>query len=200
MTANICRCDEVASSLGPTPAEVAYAFMTDSLALSAEQRAQLRQRGVPESVIDHDPGSAGGPIRAARVVYAAGYFDFSDEPEANVVYIIVARDWRGVSSDIVAFGLDGRTVPWLRREALLGAHNVLGPSFNEPLRVFPNILAWLRGERDGVVVLDWRRAAAELEGATLAVDDLVFGQTLRRRLTRPSPPIVVRHGAKAVAA
>jgi hypothetical protein len=54
-------------------------------------------------------------------------------------------------------------------------------------------------DRDGVVIVDWRRAPALLEGVTIGVDDLEFGRVLRRRLTRPPPPIVVRCSAEAAA-
>ena len=190
------------NSFSPAPAEVAYTFMTDLHSLSATQRAELRRRGVPDSAIDHDPGHEGGPIRVARVVFEQGFFDFASEdgPEATLAYVSVARDWRGYASDIVAFDLAGRVIAaWLGREALLGAHHVLAPRFDEPLRVFDSPVSWLRGERDGIVIIDWTRAAAALAGVTLAVDNVDFGKRLRQRLTRPAPPIVLRRRAQVAA-
>lgn len=197
----MARFDEVTSRPVPAPVDVAVEFLTGSRALSAEQRAQLHRRGVPDSAIDHDPDREGGPIRFARVVFEQGFFKFAseDEPEAILAYVTVAGDWRGYASDIVAFDLSGRSASWIGRETLLGAHHVLAPRFDEPLRLFPDPRSWLCGGRDGVVILDWRRAAAELEGLTLAVDDVAFGRTLRQRLTRRPPPIVVRNNAKAAA-
>ena len=85
--------------------------------------------------------------------------------EATLAYVSVARDWRGYASDIVAFDLAGRVIAaWLGREALLGAHHVLAPRFDDPLRVFDSPVSWLRGERDGIVIIDWTRAAAALAG------------------------------------
>ena len=127
------------NSFSPAPAEVAYTFMKDPHSLSATQRAELRRRGVPDSAIDHDPGHEGGPIRVARVVFEQGFFDFASEdgPEATLAYISVARGWRGFASDIVAFDLAERVIAaWLGREALLGAHHVLAPRFDDPLRFF----------------------------------------------------------------
>jgi hypothetical protein len=156
---------------------------------------------VSEAAIDRDPRRESAPIRAAHVIFSAGYFDFAeDASEAVSVFVACARDWRGNASDIVAFDLDGRfAAAWLGREALLGAHHVLAPRFDEPLRVFPDVWAWLRSDRDGVVILDWRRAPALLDGVTIAVDSVEFGQVLRQRLTRPAPPIVVRSSAEAAA-
>jgi hypothetical protein len=193
MMATTCR------ALRPTPAEVAYAFMTDALALSAEQRAQLRRLGISEAAIDRDPGRESAPIRAAHVVFSARYFDFAREDDSEAVFVACARDLAGNASDIIAFDLAGRLASWLRREQLLGAHHVLAPRFDEPLRVFPNVWAWLRSDRDGVVILDWRRAPALLDGVTIAVDSVEFGQVLRQRLTRAAPPIVVRNLAEAAA-
>ena len=190
------------NSFSPAPAEVAYTFMTDLHAPSAGQRAELRRRGVPDSAIDHDPDREGGPIRVARVVFEQGFFDFASEdgPEATLAYVSVARDWRGYASDIVAFDLAGRvSAAWLGREALLGAHHVLAPRFDDPLRVFDSPVSWLRGERDGIVIIDWTRAAAALVGVTLAVDNVDFGKRLRQRLTRPAPPIVLRRRAQVAA-
>jgi hypothetical protein len=200
MTATTSRSD--LGTLGPTHAEVAYAFMTDSLALSREQRAQLRRLGVSEAVIDHDPGYESAPIRAASVIFSARFFDFAAEGDADAapVFVACARDWRGNANDMIAFDLDGRlAASWLGREALLGAHHVFAPRFDDPLRVFDSPFSWLRGDRDGIVIIDWTRAAAALEGITLTVDHVDFGKRLRQRLTRPPPPIVLRRKARVAA-
>jgi hypothetical protein len=199
MMATTCHFDH--GALGPTPAEVAYTFLTESHALSAEQRGKLLRLGISEAAIDRDPGRESALIRAAYVIFSAGYFDFTaeDDSDAVPVFIACARNWRGNAADIVAFDLAGRLASWLGREPLLGAHHVLAPRFDEPLRVFPDVWAWLRSDRDGVVILDWRRAPALLDGVTIAVDSVEFGQVLRQRLTRPAPPIVVRRRAQVAA-
>jgi hypothetical protein len=186
-------------ALCPTSAEVGYAFMTESLALNGEQQSKLRRLGISDAAIDRDPGYESAPIRTARVVSSGRCFDFASEPEGTSAYVTVARDWRGDSSDIVAFNQAGRVAPWIGREALLGAHHVLSPRFEEPLRVFSNIWDWLRSDRDGVVILDWRRAAGLLEGVTLVVADAAFAGALRRQLTRAAPPILVRVSEKVAA-
>ena len=69
-------------------------------------------------------------VRAARVALQ-GFFDFASEdgPEATFGDVSVARDWRGYASDRAP----PSTSPgaWLGREALLGAHHVLAPRFDE---------------------------------------------------------------------
>lgn len=115
-----------------------------------------------------------------------------------LVFVACACYWRGNVSDAIAFRLGGLMASWLGRETLLGAHIVLAPRFDDPLQVFDSPLSWLRGERDGILIVDWTRAA-ELEGVTLAVDSEEFGKRLRQRLTRPAPPMVLRRNAQAVA-
>lgn len=186
----------------PRPAEVAEIFLTESRALESDERRRLRRRGVSESALDRDPGQESAQIRAARGVTTEHHFDFAEacDPQSIPVFVACARNWRGVASDIVAFDTDGRyAVSWLGRESFLGAHHLFAPRLGNPLRVFRDRWAWLLGDRDGVVIVDWRRAPALLEGVTIGVDDLEFGRVLRRRLTRPPPPIVVRRSAESSA-
>ena len=176
------------NSFSPAPAEVAYTFMTDSHSLSATQRAELRRQGVPNSAIDHDPGHEGGPIRAARVVFEQGFFDFASEdgPEATLAYVSVARDWRGYASDIVAFDLAGRVIAaWLGREALLGAHQgAFAPRFDEPLQVLknPDIGGWLPQQpgRSSDLGLDPRSCCARVRNPRSR-------QCRLRQATSPAP-------------
>jgi hypothetical protein len=135
------------------------------------------------------------------VIFGERLFDIADPDDDGAVmaFVVVARDQLGDASDLIAFGARGGVAPWLGREPLLGAQRVLAPRLGEPLRVFPNVLKWLAGGRDGVVVLNWRRAAERLAGLTLAVVDVEFGQVLRDRLTRPAPSIVVERQSEAAA-
>jgi hypothetical protein len=102
---------------------------------------------------------------------------------------VIARDWCGDTSDIIAFTDHGPIARWLKRTAVLGEQIILAPRLCEPLRVFPDVWAWLRGGRDGVVVLDWRRAAGALKGKTLEAGTIEFGSKLRKGRARWAPPM-----------
>lgn len=173
--------------------EVAEEFFTNSLHLEDAQRAWLRARGISDAAIETDPYCASGPLRFASVVFGAEYFDFAAEGEGGATpsFIVICRDWNGVTADIAAFNKN-RLALWLRRAPVIGEQMVLGPRLGEPLQVFDSVWAWLRGGRDGVVPIDWKRTARLLEDVSLCVDTVEFGQVLRERLTRPPPPIFVK--------
>jgi hypothetical protein len=146
-----------------------------------------------------DPGYEGAPIRAGRVVFAAGVFDFADDEDEDAVaaFVAIARDERGITSDAVAFDAAGRVACSLKREALLGAQRVITPRLGEPLHIFPTVLEWLASDRRGVVVLDWRLAAGQLAGVSLKTTTVEFGRLLRERLARPAPPIFIEQSEAA---
>jgi hypothetical protein len=174
--------------------EIAEEFFTNSRRLDDAQRAWVLARGISPSAIETDPYCASGPLRFASVVFGERYFDFAVEgdPSALPAFIVIARDQFGVTDDLVAFDGRGRLAPGLGRARLLGEQMILAPRLGEPLRVFEDVWAWLRANRDGVVILDWRVAARRLEEVSLCVDSVEFGQILRERLARPAPPIFVK--------
>jgi hypothetical protein len=139
------------------------------------------------------------------VVFAPrGQFDFArdlrDASGAVVALIIPTFDERGELDDLVASDLDtGVLAGWLGRSAMLGAEMILAPRLGEPLRVVSDVRIWLGANREALVILDWQKAASQLEGVTLEVGRIKFGQELRQRLARPAPPIVVRVNARAAA-
>ena len=175
------------------PHEIAEAFFAHSRRLDDAERAFFVERGISAPALDADPYCESGPVRSARVVFAEPFFDFSSEDDCDAAqaFVVIARGWDGVTADIAAFD-DNRLALWLGRPAVIGEQHVLGWRLGEPLRVFEDVWLWLRGERDGVVPIDWKRTASLLEGVTLGVDSVPFGQVLRERLTRPAPPIFVR--------
>jgi hypothetical protein len=78
------------------------------------------------------------------------------------------------------------------RVALLGQESIHAPRFNDKqaLRVHPTALAWLMAGRDGVVVVNPRKAAPLLRDAEpLEVASAAFGQRLRNLLTLAPPRI-----------
>jgi hypothetical protein len=173
--------------------EIAEEFFTRSRHLDNAERAFFLARGISDSVVDADPYCNSGPVRFATVVFGQQFFDFVDEEEGDVApaFVVIARDWSGVTADILAFD-ETRFALWLGRAPLIGEQLALGWRLGEPLQVFDSIWSWLRGGRDGVVPVDWKRTASLLEGVTLGVNNLPFGQLLRERLTRPAPPIFVK--------
>jgi hypothetical protein len=174
--------------------ELAEEFFNNSRRLDDTQRAWLLARGISASAMEADPYWASGPLRFASIAFGEQYFDFAVDADASAVpaFIVIARDEFGVTDDLVAFDGQGRLAPGLGRARLLGAQMILGPRLGEPLRVFEDVWAWLRADRDGVVILDWRVAASRLEDVSLCVDSVEFGQILRERLTRPAPQIFVK--------
>jgi hypothetical protein len=144
-------------------------------------------------------------LHVEAVVFVPGcQFEFGrnlcDATGAVVALIIPALDGIGEIEDLVALDLDsGALARWRGRAAVLGAEMILAPRLGDPLRVFPDARAWLGGNCEGVMILDWRKAAAALEGVTLEVDSVEFGQQLREHLTRPAPPIVVRVNRRVAA-
>jgi hypothetical protein len=185
----------------PTGSDVAFEFFSCSRPLDAKACAWLRRRGVLDHAIERDFLRPGGPIREAYVTYNEGFFDLvsAEDPEAVRAFVVIARNEDGATSDIVAFNPAGRVAFWLRREFLLGADLILAPRMDDPLRVYPDVWAWLAGDRDGIVIFDWKKAARHLEGMTLEVDDVEFGRQLRRLLAQAAPPIVVRVKCEAAA-
>ena len=63
-----------------------------------------------------------------------------------------------------------------------------------------DVWAWLRANRDGVVILSTGELSARrLEEVSLCVDSIEFGQILRERLARPARPIFVKTKTRAAA-
>jgi hypothetical protein len=180
------------SAVCEPPHEIAEAFFANSRSLDAGERAWLGARGISDTAIESDPYCASGPVRRATVVFGQ-YFNFvtEDEGDAAPAFVVICRGWDGVTADIAAFD-ETRFALWLGQAPVLGEQLVLAWRLGEPLRVFEDVWAWLRGDRDGVVPVDWRRTASLLENTPLAVDAVAFGQLLRERLTRPPPPIFVK--------
>jgi hypothetical protein len=179
----------------PAPHEVAAEFFMRSHGLSDEQRGWLRRRGISDEAMTADPPLlTSGPLRFAHVVFGRQYFDFGGDGEdgSSAAFVVICRDRNGMTDDIAAFDAQGRFATLLGRANLLGEHLVLSARLCQPLLVCGDVWEWLRADRDGVVILDWAAAAGCLEGLSLVVETVEFGQLLEGRLTRPAPPIFVK--------
>jgi hypothetical protein len=136
-------------------------------------------------------------LHAAKVCFwESGLFDFDDEagdPSGAITAVIIeCPDEYGDIADLAAWRPDaGKSALWRGRVFALGQDQLLAPRGGEPLMVYATVWAWLRAGRDGVVILDFRRAALALHGVTIRTGrDIKFAQQLRERL-KISPAIFV---------
>ncbi len=134
----------------------------------------------------------------AVVFLPGGRFEFAkhlrDATGAVRAIIISCRNQSGEIVDIAAWLPDtGAIALWRGSVGALGEDNILAPRI-DPLLVCETATEWLRAGRKGVFIIDLKRAAAALDGQTLAAADRRFGRALRSRLapfmSRP-PRIVV---------
>jgi hypothetical protein len=115
--------------------------------------------------------------------------------------LVPARDECGDLADIAALSLDsGDVVLWRGTIAVLGQENVLASRLNEALVVHETVADWLRAGREGVFVIDAKRAAPLLHAAApLGVERPAFGRQLRESLTIRAPQIKVATIRRAAA-
>jgi hypothetical protein len=123
-------------------------------------------------------------------------FDFADDvgdEGAVSALIFLARDEDGEPEDLIAWAREAnRLASWYGASAFLGADDILAPRLDvEGLRIHPDPLAWLKAGREGVVILDTRRARWRLAGEPLIVRDVDFGRTVRASLRLPEPRVFV---------
>jgi hypothetical protein len=143
----------------------------------------------------------GGPFSALRVeavvVDQAGLFQFAkhrhDATGAVRAIIFAARNTLGEIVDVAAWQPgSGEVALWQGNVAALGEDNIPAPRI-DPLSVCETPAEWFRAGRTGVFIIDDQRAAASLEGDTLAVGNPRFGRLLRSRLApfMTTPPRIV---------
>lgn len=136
---------------------------------------------------------------AEPVVFMPGNrFEFArnlrDASGHRPAIIVPARDLYGDVIDLAAIDLNSSQVAlWRERVPLLGGENVLclRPRLEAPLAVHATPQAWLRANREGVFIVNYRRAADLLDGHSIAAECIEHGQRLRAALTRPAPAIVI---------
>jgi len=134
-------------------------------------------------------------LSVGRVVFLDNFaFELSEDAhggQAVMAALFVARDECGDPVDTVAWTPKLNRVASLRgRVALLGEEQVFGPRFDDQqaLMVHETPLAWLLAERQGVVIVNPRRAAPILRAAEpLKASSAAFALRLRN-LINPKPP------------
>jgi hypothetical protein len=162
--------------------------------IQGDEYAGLMRLGVPAPAIIW-------PDLPARthVVFRAGkpQFDFAaDLPadrddEAVSAIILLALGEEGYPVDLVAWATSPYRIASWFGAPFLGAENLFAPRLHDGLKVFPNPLAWLKAERDGVVIVDTEAAKWSLVDELLVVCDGDFGRELREKLSLPQPRIAI---------
>lgn len=127
------------------------------------------------------------------------------EGEPGMAAVIVPASEEGRVVDLVAQILgDGRMLARLGLVDLLGLDTLeTARSNGEPLLVFGDVLAWLRGNGRGVVMLDWHHAHRHLDGLAALLCSERTAPSLHRatRRCRPTPTIATpRRGEAGLAA
>ena len=156
-----------------------------------DQLKALAAKWIGAWAIAGAPGSGEFSIGFARVVRdGAGRFEFDHDGEPGMC--IVALDGFCEAADIVATGRDW-IASWLGRSAILGEQHVNGPRLDEAVAIFPTVLEWLKGDRQGIVLVDKPRAARELRdaGPFLAIGGIEHAGRLVALFTLPPPDVLV---------
>jgi hypothetical protein len=142
-----------------------------------------------------------GPFDAlqfADVIFrSAGRFDFAGEiglVRSQVTAVIIpARDEAGEIVDLAAWNIDrGAVALWTGESCMLGADQLTAPRVDmDALPVFPDVAAWLRAGRRGLVIIDPKRARWLTAETPLAVEDDAFGARFSANMKLPEPQIFV---------
>lgn len=145
-----------------------------------------------------------GPFRIgiARVHGAAGRW--APDAQGHRAYVLPANEIDGLVDDLVAFRPGTPGVFWRRR----GTASIMGRAAifraietGDPLHLCANPLEWLRGGRNGFVILDWDALLPIMfdDVSEFHVDDMAQMRRLQKNLERPRaiPPIRVLRTAVA---
>jgi hypothetical protein len=139
-------------------------------------------------------------VLGSSVVFDGASFLFVDEldcpTDVSPAFVLLCRDDEGNAIDIAAWSpSSARLATWLGRAWAIDQFRVLQPrpSVSGALTVFKCPLAWLRGGREGIVIVDHQNAKWEIAhlGCTLFVQEVSLGQSLRSALTIRPPAIVI---------
>ena len=184
--------------LAPSRSDILAAYERAALPTQAQLDALVRKGASPWSIAG-EPDSGERAVRFARVVFNGARFDFDptvdfDMPAEGVpAAVVLALNDFEEPADLVAWPLKGDGLAsWLGAVAMLGQQHVMGARLDPALTIFRSGLDWLRGERDGVVLIDPKRAGRELaDYGPFAVATVEHGNRLEALLTQPPPGIYV---------
>jgi hypothetical protein len=142
------------------------------------------------------------PTRAGVVFREGSRFDFAADLPADrddevvSAMVLLALDEDSYPVDLVAWmAKPYRIGSWLGATPFLGAENLLAPRLGDGLKVFPTPMEWLKGERDGVVIVDPAEAKWVLVYEQLVVGDVTFARELREKLSLPAPRISIEEAS-----
>ena len=98
--------------------------------------------------------------------------DLSDQRDAVRAFLVGARNAFGELVDVVAWHPESQRVATLLGEiGAIGISSAVGFRLTPPF-IHESIADWLRADRDGIFIVDERRAGRELELLTMAAPDL----------------------------
>jgi len=154
----------------------------------------LMKQGVPPQALIHPELP-----KYARVVFHENlpYFDFADDvgEDGRDALVFLARNDLAEPCDMVAWTLSlKRLASWYGAAAILGADDILAPRMISPgvLMVHRTPVGWLKAGREGVVIIEPRRAALELRDlGPLAAEDEAHGHELRALFRKQEPQFFV---------
>ena len=138
----------------------------------------------------------------AQVIMLEGFvFDFADEVDGTPIdaMIFIGRDEDGYPADLISWTPTlNRMASLYGRAALLGEGELFVPRLDDEraLMVHETPLQWLLAERQGVVIVDPRKAASILRDAEpLKTHSAAFSLRILT-LTTPRPPSVFAPSAE----
>jgi hypothetical protein len=173
--------------------EIVDAFALHGVALDESETAWLHRHGV-QLPFDRDP------IRASGILMRGARFDFAADCPGEVgkrALLLLARDSDGIPCDVVAWSARERCLATWRGMAYALGSDPLA-AFGFATRIFLEPLAWLRAGREGLLIVNARRAAIELLNTSLEAEDAFQAAALRRALTLPVPSIRVARAATSI--
>jgi hypothetical protein len=160
----------------------------------AGMQGKLRSLGVRQTA---------GLYFEAVVFLPNGRFEFArdirDASGAVVAVVMPAPDDLGQLIDLAAWEPEtGRLALLLGRVSMLGQDNLYVWRIGKPLALHESVLDWLRVDREGVVVIDPRRASPLLRIVEpLGVKSAAFGRRMQEAMTIRPPRIVVAQNRRA---
>jgi hypothetical protein len=131
--------------------------------------------------------------------------EIDDLAATSPALVMLCRDNFGDIIDVAAWSPPtGRLATWLGQAWAIDQYRALAPRISDhgALPIFRNPLSWLRGGRDGIVIIDPEKAKWQIAylGCTLLAEDVPHGQALRDALTISAPAIFIPPSSELCAA